>query len=182
MRKLTVTDWCFNKSISRIPQEILRAQRLCAKQLLSIKTIVRVGQTITSWVQLFLASERRPDHAQYMFRRFFQVLAIGCTGFTGFVIWQDLNSPFSASIVLGKLWYEAHPGSLQVVEAIISRYIDPCGLLVALNCTPFLWHPLIATLLSWPAGLVGFFLTTIFWFFGRPKQRDGRSSKPLIVR
>jgi hypothetical protein len=162
MRKLTVTDWCFNKSISRIPQEILRTQRLCAKQLLSIKTIVRVGQTITSWVQLFLASKRRPDHAQYMFRRFFQVLAIGCTGLTGFVIW--------------------HPGSLQVTEAIISRYIDPCGLLVALNCTPFLWHPLIATLLSWPAGLVGFFLTTIFWFFGRPKQRDGRSSKPLIVR
>ncbi|GIR33586.1 MAG: hypothetical protein CM15mP46_5810 [Alphaproteobacteria bacterium] len=85
-------------------------------------------------------------------------------------------------MVLGKIWYEAHPRSLQVSEAIISRYIDPCGLIIALDCTPFLWHPLIATLLSWPAGLVGFVLTSILWFFGRPKQRDGRSSKRVVSR
>ena len=117
-----------------------------------------------------------------MVRRIFQILAIGFAGLTGFVIWQDLNSPFSASVVIGKIWYGAHPRSLQVSEAIISRYIDPCGLIVALDCTPFLWHPLIATLLSWPAGLVGFVLTGILWFFGRPKQRDGRASKRVTNR
>ena len=117
-----------------------------------------------------------------MVRRFLQVLAVGCAGLTGFVIWQDLNSPFSASMVLGKIWYVAHPESLQVSEAIISRYIDPCGLLIALNCTPFLWHPLIATLLSWPAGLVGFLVTSILWYFGRPKHRDSRTSKSLTNR
>ena len=105
-----------------------------------------------------------------------KTLAIGCACLTGFVIWQDLNSTFSASVKLGNIWYNAHPKSLQVSEAIISRYIDPCGLIVALECTPFLWHPLIATVLSWPAGLFGFVLTGILWFFGRPNQRDGRAS------
>ena len=117
-----------------------------------------------------------------MARRIFQILAVGCSGLTGFVIWQDLNSPFSASMVIGKIWYGAHPRSLQVSEVIISRYIDPCGLFVVLDCTPFLWHPLIATLLSWPAGLVGFVLTGILWFFGRPGQRHGRASKPVTNR
>jgi hypothetical protein len=100
-----------------------------------------------------------------------------CAGSTGFIIWQDLNSPFTGSALIGNIWYSAHPGSLQVTEAIISRYIDPCGLIVALDCTPFLWHPLIATLLSWPAGLVGFILTIILWFLGRTKQRHGRALK-----
>jgi hypothetical protein len=117
-----------------------------------------------------------------MLRRILQILALCCAGLTGVVIWQDLNSPLSASMVIGKIWYGAHPGSLQVSEAIISRYIDPCGLIVALDCTPFLWHPLIATLLSWPAGLVGFVLTGILWFFGRPNQRDGRASKRVTNR
>ena len=117
-----------------------------------------------------------------MIRRFVQILAIGCAGLTGFVIWQDLNSPFSASMVIGKIWYDAHPGSLQLSETIISRYIDPCGLIVALDCTPFLWHPLIATLLSWPAGLVGFVLTGILWFSGQTNPRDGRASKRLANR
>jgi len=117
-----------------------------------------------------------------MVKRFFQILAIGCACLTGFVIWQDLNNPLSASMVIGKIWYEAHPGSLQLSEAIISRYVDPCGLIIALECTPFLWHPLIATLLSWPAGLVGFVLTGILWFFGRPNQRAGRASKRLTNR
>ena len=117
-----------------------------------------------------------------MLTRIFQILALCCTGLTGFVIWQDLNSPFSASVALGKIWYGAHPGSLQVSEAIISRYIDPCGLIIALDCTPFLWHPLIATLLGWAAGLVGFALTGILWFFGRPNQRDGRAPKRVTNR
>ena len=117
-----------------------------------------------------------------MLRRIFQILALCCAGLTGFVIWQDLNSPFSASVALGKIWYGAHPGSLQVSETVISRYIDPCGLFIALDCTPFLWHPLIATLLGWPAGLVGFVLTSILWLVGKPKQRKSRASKHVASR
>ena len=139
-------------------------------------------RTMSCWSGLFLANRRIPDHAKGMIRRFIRILALCCASLTGFVIWQDLNSPFSASMALGNIWYSAHPGSLQVSEAIVSRYIDPCGLIIALNCTPFLWHPLIATLLGWPAGLVGFVLTGILWFFGRPNQRYGRASKRVMNR
>ena len=52
-----------------------------------------------------------------------KTLAIACACFTVFVIWQDLNSTFSASVKLGNMWYGAHPNSLLVSEAIISRYI-----------------------------------------------------------
>ena len=112
-----------------------------------------------------------------MFRRFLQVLALCCACLTSYVIWQDLTSPRTASMALGNIWYGVHPGSLQVSEAIISRYVDPCGLIIALDCTPFLWHPLIATLLTWPAGLTGFVMTGILWFFGGPKRRHGGAPK-----
>jgi hypothetical protein len=35
-------------------------------------------------------------------------------------------------------------------------------LIVALGCAPFLWHPMIVTLLSWPAALVFLLLTVSF--------------------
>ena len=69
-----------------------------------------------------------------------------------YAIWLDLSTD-QPSIVLGQFWFELHAPSLQVSEAIISRYIDPCGLIVALGCEPFLWHPLISTTLGWPAAL-----------------------------
>ena len=117
-----------------------------------------------------------------MFRMFLRLMAMGCGIATSYAIWQDLNSPFSASVKLGKIWYKLHSGSLQTTEAIVSRYIDPCGLIISLDCTPFLWHPFIATLLGWPAGLVGVVITGIMWFFGGPKQRDARSTRRTAAR
>ena len=49
---------------------------------------------------------------------------------------------------VGEVWFKWHPSSLQMSESIISRYIDPCGLLVFLDCAPFLWHPGISWLLT----------------------------------
>ena len=71
-----------------------------------------------------------------------------------YAIWLDLTMSSQPSIVLGQFWFERHAASLQVTEAVISRYVDPCGLIVALGCEPFLWHPLIATLLGWPTAMV----------------------------
>lgn len=97
----------------------------------------------------------------------------------------DLRQP-APSRLLGAVWYEAHPGSLQVTEAVISRFIDPCGLIVALECSPFLWHPLIAGLLTLPAGMFFALMTGILLFvaqfFKSPRgrraarnlRRDGR--------
>jgi len=71
-----------------------------------------------------------------------------------YAMWLDLTMSSQPSVVLGQFWFERNAASLQVTEAIISRYVDPCGLIVALGCEPFLWHPLIVTLLGWPTALV----------------------------
>ena len=117
-----------------------------------------------------------------MKRFFVYTLALLSGSFTGYVIWQDLSSLYSASIVLGQFWYDFHPISLQLSENIISRYLDPCGMIIALDCAPFLWHPIISTILGWPAGLVGFSLTVILLWMVRKKKRGGRSSKRQLSR
>ena len=54
---------------------------------------------------------------------------------------------------IGQIWYKYAPNSLQIAEAIVSRYIDPCSSLDILNCSGFVWHPFISTFLIFPAGL-----------------------------
>jgi hypothetical protein len=117
-----------------------------------------------------------------MFRLLLRTLAVACGGITSFVIWQDLSNPSDASKPLGRIWHDLHSGSLQVSEAVVSRFLDPCGLIIALDCTPFLWHPLIATFLGWPAGLIGCVLCGVLWFLGRPKQRDARRLRHMASR
>ena len=131
---------------------------------------------------ILLASHSGADHAGNMFRLLLRILAVVCAGMTSSVIWQDLSTPSDASKPLGRIWHDLHSGSLQVSEAVVSRFIDPCGLIIELDCTPFLWHPLIASFLGWPAGLIGCVLCGVLWFFGRPKQRHGRPSKRALSR
>jgi|SRR5215472_9087101 len=53
------------------------------------------------------------------------------------LVWIDTKR--WAPIVLGQLWYELNRSSLNLVQAVIQRYIHP-----------FLWDPVIVTiLLSW---------------------------------
>ncbi len=84
-----------------------------------------------------------------------------------YAMWLDLSSTGTPSTVLGQFWSDRHLVSLLIGEAIVSRYIDPCGLIVALGCAPFLWHPMIVTLLSWPAALVFLLLTVCFTSLAR---------------
>lgn len=115
---------------------------------------------------------------------FFKIIAalFGLLAF--YVIWLDVTNDMSPSIVLGQFWFEHHSVSLQVGEAIISRYIDPCGLIVALNCEPFLWHPVIASLLAWPAALVLIIFTLIFGGLARlaGRRSSRRASKRALHR
>ena len=52
---------------------------------------------------------------------------------------------------LGEVWFHFAPNSLQVAEAIVSRYIDPCSSLDIFNCSGFIWHPFISSILVLPA-------------------------------
>jgi hypothetical protein len=81
------------------------------------------------------------------------------------VFYTDVTTE-AASMMFGKFWFDLSPSSLQVTEAIISRYIDPCGLFVRLGCSPFLWHPVISTTLQWPAVLVLAGLAVICYLAG----------------
>ena len=90
-----------------------------------------------------------------------------------YAMWLDLTSTSEPSIVLGQFWFERHAASLQVTEAVISRYVDPCGLIIALGCEPFLWHPVVATLLGWPTAIVLLMLTGLFLGLARLMRSRG---------
>ena len=107
----------------------------------------------------------------------FRIIATLAGLVAAYAIWQDLTSSYSASAPLGQLWYLYSPTTLQTSESIISRYIDPCGLIMALDCSPFLWHPVIATILGWPAALVMIGFSIIFWWVGSLFGRNVTRSK-----
>ena len=115
----------------------------------------------------------------YIMKYVFNICAIFFFFGAGYAFWQDLTNIDSASAPLGKLWYSTNPGSLQVAEAVVSRYIDPCSLVRALDCSPFLWHPFVSTVLGWPAALVLLGLSMLFYWlsrsFDRPSGRRGRA-------
>ena len=73
---------------------------------------------------------------------------------------------------LGQFWFYFAPNSLQVAEAIVSRYIDPCSALEVLNCSGFIWHPFISSLLLLPAA--PFFALLSFLFIGFGIKKSGR--------
>ena len=113
-----------------------------------------------------LVSSYSYEHDDLIMRYFFRIIATLAGLVAAYAIWQDLTSSYSASTPLGRLWYLYSPTTLQTTESIISRYIDPCGLITALDCSPFLWHPIIATILGWPAALVMIGFSIIFWWVG----------------
>ena len=71
---------------------------------------------------------------------------------------------------LGQFWFYFAPNSLQVAEAIVSRYIDPCSALEILNCSGFIWHPLISSILLLPAAPFFALLSFLFIGFGIKKS------------
>ena len=69
-------------------------------------------------------------------------------------------------IAAGELWFTLHQTSLQVAEPAIARHIPVIG--------PWLWHPVISTMLTWPAlfvfGVPGLALT---WLFRTRRRKTG---------
>jgi hypothetical protein len=66
-------------------------------------------------------------------------------------------------MALGFLWHSLHSGSLQLAEAAVSRYVHPV-----------LWHPVIATLLLWPAFAVFGVIGMLMLLLGRRRERAER--------
>ena len=110
----------------------------------------------------------------------FRIIGYGFGLVALYAMWFDLSATGAPSTVLGQFWSDRHLTSLLIGEAIVSRYIDPCGLIVALGCAPFLWHPVIVTLLGWPAALV--FLLLMVFFAGLARLIRGRAGRRVRGR
>ena len=97
--------------------------------------------------------------------------------FAGIAVWEFIaermnSSPHSA--ILGQIWFTASPSSLQIAEAVVERYIDPCSLMLFLGCSPFLWHPGVATILQLPAINVFASLAVAFFIIAQLINKRGR--------
>ena len=77
---------------------------------------------------------------------------------------------------LGQIWFYFAPNSLQIAEAIVSRYIDPCSALEVLNCSGFIWHPFISSILLLPAAPFLALLSFLFIGFGIKKSARKKTS------
>ena len=137
-------------------------------------------QKIQPLAVISLAIFDQADNIGAMISRGFQIFGIFLALCALILFWADVRNNDAPAKLLGQLWYDAAPQSLQLAEAITERYIDPCGLLGFLGCDTFLWHPVIATLLGWPAGLVfGLFAAIILLITSFSIKRGRKSVKSL---
>ena len=80
---------------------------------------------------------------------------------------------------LGQLWFHFSPNSLQIAETIVSRYIDPCSALDILDCSGFIWHPFISSILLMPAAVILAILSFVFIALGLKKSSRIRAKNKL---
>ena len=80
---------------------------------------------------------------------------------------------------LGQLWFHFAPNSLQIAESIISRYVDPCSALDILDCSGFIWHPFISSILLMPAAVILAILSFVFIALGLKKSSRIRAKNKL---
>jgi hypothetical protein len=75
------------------------------------------------------------------------------------LVWIDTKH--WAPIALGQLWYELNRSSLNLVQAVVQRYIHP-----------FLWDPIIVSiLLSWAFAVLMFLGALLLVLFRRRARR-----------
>ena len=80
---------------------------------------------------------------------------------------------------LGQLWFHFAPNSLQIAESIVSRYVDPCSALDILDCSGFIWHPFISSILLMPAAVILAILSFVFIALGLKKSSRNRVKNKL---
>jgi hypothetical protein len=87
------------------------------------------------------------------------LLAGGAVLVRDFLVWLDTKH--WAPIALGQLWYQLNRSSLNLVQAVVQRYIHP-----------FLWDPIILSiLLCWAFAVLMFLGVLLLILF---RRRNGR--------
>ncbi len=82
---------------------------------------------------------------------------------------------------LGQFWFHLAPDSLQIVESLVSRYVDPCSAFDVLDCSGFIWHPFISSILLMPAAPILALLSIVFIAIGLKKSVRKREKKNFKV-
>lgn len=85
-------------------------------------------------------------------------------GFVSLVV-DGVASIASASLVmtpLGQAWFNVHPASLNLTQAIIERYTFP-----------FLWDPVFLTVLLLPSWVVFAVIGVVLYYIGRRRRLSG---------
>ena len=80
---------------------------------------------------------------------------------------------------LGQFWFHFAPNSLQIAESIVSRYVDPCSALDILDCSGFIWHPFISSILLMPSAAILALLSFVFIALGLKKSSRKRAKNKL---
>ena len=80
---------------------------------------------------------------------------------------------------LGQFWFHFAPNSLQIAETIVSRYVDPCSALDILDCSGFIWHPFISSILLMPSAPILALLSFVFITLGLKKSLRKRQKNKL---
>ena len=93
-----------------------------------------------------------------------------------YFITDHLQQKASATL-LGQIWFNNSPTSLQLAEVVIDRYIDPCSLMSFLGCPSFLWHPTISSILQLPASIFFLILAVLILLLNQwlPHRRARKS-------
>jgi hypothetical protein len=92
----------------------------------------------------------------------FFVLALVAAGRDGLLLWE--TGTYNA-VTLGEIWYTVDRASLNLVQAVIERYLHP-----------FLWQNVLFPLLYWPAWAVLIGFAVVFAVLsGRRRRRKWRS-------
>jgi hypothetical protein len=82
------------------------------------------------------------------------------------LVWTDTKS--WAPITLGQLWFDLSRSSLNLVQAVVQRYIHP-----------FLWDPIIITILLWWAFAVLMVLGALIVALSDRRARRKFSRRPI---
>ena len=97
----------------------------------------------------------------------FFVITIFSTSYDVHLLINGKEPSFSS---IGEFWFALSPTSLQISEAVVSRYIDPCSLFISLECDPLLWHPSFLLMPSTPTLII--ISIFLFWMYKRNKKKS----------
>ena len=76
-------------------------------------------------------------------RVFGWILVLAALGAVAYEVMEAVNKGSWRMVALGEMWFKLHPHSLNTAQAGIQRYV-----------APWLWEPMITTILLWPGSLV----------------------------